>query len=691
MAERRTKLRRLDKFRRRLPHISQSALSAVLDDVEQHGVPALHSRRDLYAARELQATTMTPYGELHQDVDLTTIAAGPRSTLRIAHPLALLWLAYTTCIAFGDFIDACHAAKPSTQDAPWSLCLYSDEVTPGNPLVVEQKKKVQVVYWSMLEFGADALSREDMWFLICQKRSADVNKIEGGMAQLFGSLIKQFFLVATSTLMLGGMALKRAGKPALRLFAKLACFVQDGGAHKVTWHCKGDAGTKHCLICKNLFTDKSQLVAEDDTELLRCNVIVHAELDRASSAELRFAARRVTAFRSIDDPETFKYRQMALGFTYMPYNILCDDALTNIVAPREQFMFDWMHCVFVGGVWNTVMHQILENLRDAVDADPYTLFHDYLALWHWPGQLKSQRVHEIFASKRRTGNASANIFKCGASEGLSAYAVVAHFIQKVLQPLDICGPALLAYIALTDLIDCLYLANRGHTTRDMMFRAVERFLALFVAAFGIELLSPKFHWLLHFEDNLHRFGTLISCFVHERKHKSVKRYANNHRNTAALEKAIMHECTATHLAVLDDPTSHVFQFSVGLIGPKLAPKKVRDFLQLELDAPPACEMHVSTHSRFSASGISVAKDVVLFRYAEGDLRAGTVWFHANVFDAPISLVTMYPLISINRVQGWAEWSVTDSTMVILTEDILENLIWTRTGDVIRTLVPRQRC
>ena len=38
------KLEELGRFRRRVPHASASALSAVLADVKQHGVPDLHRR-----------------------------------------------------------------------------------------------------------------------------------------------------------------------------------------------------------------------------------------------------------------------------------------------------------------------------------------------------------------------------------------------------------------------------------------------------------------------------------------------------------------------------------------------------------------------------------------------------------------------------------------------------------------------
>jgi hypothetical protein len=56
--------------------------------------------------------------------------------------------------------------KPATADEPWQLIIYTDEVTPGNPLATNNKRKFHAVYWSFLELGMNALCREEAWFCI---------------------------------------------------------------------------------------------------------------------------------------------------------------------------------------------------------------------------------------------------------------------------------------------------------------------------------------------------------------------------------------------------------------------------------------------------------------------------------------------------------------------------------------------
>ena len=45
-------------------------------------------------------------------------------------------------------------------------------------------------------------------------------------------------------------------------------------------------------------------------------------------------------------------------------------------------------------------------------------------------------------------------------------------------------------------------------------------------------MHPKHHYMLHLPQMLWQHGVLIACFVHEWKHKEIKRYANELDYTA---------------------------------------------------------------------------------------------------------------------------------------------------------------
>ena len=62
-----------------------------------------------------------------------------------------------------------------------------------------------------------------------------------------------------------------------------------------------------------------------------------------------------------------------LGFTHVPYSMLSDATLDPHLRVADQFMHDWMHMVFVSGVWNVVLNMLLESLRKVK--------HDIYMLW----------------------------------------------------------------------------------------------------------------------------------------------------------------------------------------------------------------------------------------------------------------------------------------------------------------------
>ena len=536
------KLHDLNRFRRKLPHVSQSALSAMLQEAKTNGIPELTSRQDIAAARdELAKCTKTPFGPIHQTVDANTRAGGVKK-LALAHPIALLWYLLFTSCSFARYVERLHDEKPSSPDEPWNFILYSDEVTPGNQLKVDNKRKLQVVYGSLMEF-TDALSSEDMWLTIVGKRSSEVKLLDGGMAQVFRIILHMLFV--TNTIATTGAVFKLASGRQLRIYMKLKMVLQDGGAHKMVWHTRGDSGAKFCVFCRNAI-DWSKTIADegdDEDELCGCMCITYAELDLATSAEIKEGARLVERHRLTDTPERFRVRQMGAGFTYDGYSLLCDAELDPFLDPAAQICHDWMHCLFVAGVWNLVFNSTLRFFRMNGVPDIYDRLRAYVAQWHMPRRLKQSKLSELFSNNRQGPNDKSKRFKCDASAAYSLYGVVFAFFMSIVGiaatqiPLE-----LQVYRALVDLIDMFQTISRlVPVDPAVLLQQVEAFLALYTNAYGIETMTPKFHWLLHFADMYAEHKMLVACYVHERKHKMLKSYCNDIKNTVAFEMSVLTE------------------------------------------------------------------------------------------------------------------------------------------------------
>ena len=119
------------------------------------------------------------------------------------------------------------------------------------------------------------------------------------MSKVFSIVLRELFV--DGPLADIGLVLEHASGRTRRFFAKLGYFIQDGAAHKQTWHRKGESGCKLCVLRRNVFSYASEVVDEEGDELLRCCTKTYAELDLASSEDLRWSVRRLNTLR--DDPD----------------------------------------------------------------------------------------------------------------------------------------------------------------------------------------------------------------------------------------------------------------------------------------------------------------------------------------------------------------------------------------------------
>jgi len=298
--EKRRKLDELERFRRRIPYTSASALSAVLQEVKRSGVPELDTRKEIREARDAAVGTESEYGPVYAAVDMEPSVGheASRPKLNFIAPFALLSHLLRVCVSFGRFIEHLFEVKTPTAADPWRVLLYSDEVTPGNQLLPSNDRKIQAVYWSFLEF-AERLSDESVWFTWTAKRSSQLHKVSGGMSQIFGKLLHMLFI--QEPFELGGVAFTLPSGRRIRIHAKLGFFIQDGGAHKLVWHTKGDSGMKFCLLCRNLFAMETVMGHADADGTIICSATKVSDLDIATSAELKEAVRRIHACKPTSD------------------------------------------------------------------------------------------------------------------------------------------------------------------------------------------------------------------------------------------------------------------------------------------------------------------------------------------------------------------------------------------------------
>lgn len=184
-----------------------------------------------------------------------------------------------------------------------------------------------------------------------------------------------------------------------------------------------------------------------------------------------------------------------------------------------------MHVFFVSGIFQLEVGICLAKLP--------------LGQSDWADQI----AHIIWPKRLARGATGKNVvdkwsdweFKRSASEALSVYPALSCYISE----LDLHGrwghrsvdaveahQARNSFLQLCNVLDCLQKAAVGDMQPDVLQANVTKHLGMFKQVHDADRCIPKHHMAQHLPGMLPRFGSLLSCFVHERKHNEVKRIGN---------------------------------------------------------------------------------------------------------------------------------------------------------------------
>lgn len=677
--ERSAKLARLEQFRRSKPACSASAMAAIMQDVAKNGLPPLTGRSHMREARDHVMNTITPYGPILQHITVIDTDDTPQQ-IPIADPHATLWYFAKEGSpdgsdgGFRKFLKQRLLEKPPTADAPWNIVMYSDEVTPGNVLKVLNTRKFHAIYWSFMELGSNALSLEEAWFTILIEFSTWVNQMHANISQVFKQIIKQFFQPGGFDFATSGILLEFSDVD-IRLWAKLGGVLQDGGAHKFVWHLRGDGASKFCVLCRNLFTEESNVVDSDGTNLLRCNIIKLGELIPMTGTDLRANARYLASQTHLPAGQ-FTRLQQALGLTYHKHALLLDHELDRVFDPCETYQHDNMHGLFVDGAMNMLIYLLFEVfIANNVFPAVYAMFASYVRSWKWPSRLNDSHLADIFEVPRPDKHRAAKHIKCQASDLLSLVGVLAHFTRTILMTTAInadirdCVKACSVFLALVDVCELVSETARSQVSAAKLLGSIHRFLELFVDSWGFEWLTPKCHWLLHFPEALQKNGRLFNCFCLERKHRVPKRYAEDIKKIArSSSQSILSEMTCHHLASLQ--AEGALDFNVGLIGARQCPKKARrEIFRVAGIDDEGDDVLVALESRINQYETCKKGDVVLLKDGHA-VKAGKIAQHLMLAGVPLSLVHPWTLVRRVANTEMSIWSTSADAELWQTTDIL---------------------
>lgn len=172
--------------------MTQSALAAIVTRLKHEPLDDAVDRKAVRHARNYVTRQDTPYGTLHQVVKVPALTGGSLD-IEVQSPLAMFYVAAQESEQFAHLLSRTHEIRPCTPSEPWRLCVYADEVVPGNVLGYDNRRKVWAIYLSILDFGPGALADEEAWLVAAVVRSNIVCTFEGGVAALVNALLKLMF------------------------------------------------------------------------------------------------------------------------------------------------------------------------------------------------------------------------------------------------------------------------------------------------------------------------------------------------------------------------------------------------------------------------------------------------------------------------------------------------------------------
>ena len=187
--------------------VTQNALSKLLKKLNDEGLPDAFSTFAQRKEREAVGRQSSQFGSLMQKV-LVVSSDGEPVEIWVQHPFAWLEIA---CKESGSFKDLLQSTLDRSKGR-FDVIVYSDEITPGNPLGDCNDRKLQTIYWTVKQFPLEALCNELCWMTASTLTSKECESLAGGLSEIFKYVLRFFLGAATGHDLRSGIAFTMPGE-----------------------------------------------------------------------------------------------------------------------------------------------------------------------------------------------------------------------------------------------------------------------------------------------------------------------------------------------------------------------------------------------------------------------------------------------------------------------------------------------
>jgi hypothetical protein len=454
----------------------------------------------------------TPYGKLLQFMP-TGMEAVPQ--IEICNPFAYLYHLSSIEPSFAKLL--CDVTEGGNRQL--RIVLYMDAINPGNPLRHDAGRNTECVYWTIAEFPDHVLTNASGWFVFSTIRSTVLEDWPGHYSGFMRKIVEHFWPNRQSPNFESGVLVPCIDR-SLLVRCGLGGFLADEKAHKEVFGLKGAAGSKPCITCQNViqFVDDA-VIERSGTFWVGIDEIDNRKLRRCTSDTVYSIVDQLRAAFGTVTKAKFARMQQATGINYNPNGLLfIDNRLRRLVRPVEMCFRDPMHSLVSGGVAGTESARLIANLQE--HGVTFEHLRRYVSAFTLP---KAQgKVPAAVMAADKVGNDN---LRCFAGELLTLVPLLLAFVEDYIVNRGIMLEHCRCYKLLAHILAICTCGPRGGAQRSReLGQSIIEHHTLYRKLYP-EFIKPKFHHLLHLEENIDQIGLLLSCFVTERKHKSVKRAA----------------------------------------------------------------------------------------------------------------------------------------------------------------------
>ena len=436
--------------------------------------------------------------------------------------------------------------NPATALTPLGLCIYGDEIIPGNVLRLDYSRKMFLMFISITALGPTILKSTDAWIPFFAIRSNILKDVIGGFSLCLRLLLRRLLLdekVGENGVV---VSLDEDQSTHVALHFCVSNLILDGDAQRQAFNSTGARGKVPCLCCLNVVHDDAAIPSPDfvsltNTDASKLQICTSEDLYEKADTLSRTAPPHMRVGRH-------RQLQTAMGLRYFPDGLLWDKDLRRHMRMAEAITFDSMHVLLVNGMAcdeisflfgvimdRTVMRRRVtwDHLRTFVDAD-FCFCHCY----HITG-----KVSKMLSSAREERYNKDGTIAFGAAEVLLLVPLILYFLEVVVVP-SLVPPvapavplAVTSFRALARVIALTQAGKLGRTDADHLAHAIRVHGEAYQASYGSST-KTKPHWLLHIPSQLSRDGWIMDAFVGERANNTVKRVAAEVDNVHVLEKSV---------------------------------------------------------------------------------------------------------------------------------------------------------